>query len=35
MCSGDTGIVGENVAQMCVVLILGQFGEMEHSCVWW
>ena len=35
MCRGDTGTVGENGAHLCVVVILGQLGKMEHSCEWW
>ena len=34
MCGGNTGNVGENGSQLCVVVILGQLGKMEHSCVW-
>jgi len=30
----DTGTVVENGAQLCVVVILGQLGKMEHICVW-
>jgi len=33
MCGDDTGTVGENGAQLCVVMILEQLGKMEHSCV--
>jgi len=35
LCRGDTGTFGENRAQLCVVVILGPFGKMEHSFVWW
>ena len=35
MFGGDSGTVGGNGAQLCVVVIVGQLGEMEHSCVWW
>ena len=32
---GDTGTVGENGSNLCVLVILGQLGKMEHSCVCW
>jgi len=36
VCGGDTGTVGENRAQMCVVVILEPCGKMEHCSVcWW
>jgi len=33
VCGGDTGTFGENGAKLCVVVILGQLEEMEHSNV--
>jgi len=32
---GDTGTDGENGSYLCVFVILGLLGKMEHSCVWW
>ena len=31
MCGCETGTVGENGAQICVVVILGELGKMEDS----
>ena len=33
MCVGVTGNVGENGAELCVLVILGELGKMEHGCV--
>jgi len=35
VCIDDTGTVGENGAQPCLVVILGQQGKIENSCVCW
>ena len=35
MCGGDSGIFGENGAQLDVFVIFVQLRKMEHSYVCW
>jgi len=35
VCGCETGKVGENEAQLCGMVILGELGKMEQSCVLW
>ena len=35
MCGRDTETVGENGAQICLLVILGPLGKMDQTCVFW
>ena len=35
MCVDDIGTVEENEAQLCVVVMLGLLGKMDHRWVCW